>query len=367
MTGGSDMKKWGRNLFGAAALALVAFVACAGTAEADVKGSDVLGEGPAAELVAQSAYQWTGVAVTPTGRIFVCYPTWENHPDFKVAELIGGTPQPILTDAPLVNVQSVVADEEGTLWLLDAAKLPGQDADPKTAKLCRVDPATGEITKTYTFTPETILPDTYLDDVRIDNGSGFAYITDSGHGGIIALDLATGEAWRALTDIPEVRANLQSIYFPHTGLFTKMAHSDGLELSKDKAELYFSALLGDCLYAVKTAALRDRDKTVAERQKAIRWVNIHNLPTDGMVLRNGYLYMGDLADEGVWEFDVEAENTNEAGTILPLKKDFRWVNSFALAPDGSIYFTTSAINYPPEQQPPYELYRLVFPKSRTER
>lgn len=361
------MKKWGRNLFSAAALALVAFVACVGTAEADVKGSGVLDEGPVAELVAQSAYQWTGVAVTPTGRIFVCYPTWENHPDFKVAEMVGGLAQPILTDASLVNVQSVVADEEGTLWLLDAAKLPGQDADPKAAKLCRVDPATGKITRTYPFSAAVVLPDTYLNDVRVDNGRGFAYITDSGHGGIIALDLTTGEAWRALTDIPEVRANLQSIYFPHTGLFTKMAHSDGLELSKDKSELYFSALLGDCLYAVKTAALRDRDKTVAERQKAIRWVNIHNLPTDGMVLRNGYLYMGDLADEGVWEFDVEVENTDEAGTILPLKKDFRWADSFALAPDGSIYFTTSAINYPPEQQPPYELYRLVFPKSRTER
>lgn len=359
------MKKWSRNFIGAAAFLLGVWTAFFVAAEAAQGGG--FNDGPTVELVAQSAYQWTGVAVTPAGRIFVCYPTWENHPDFKVAELVGGVPQPFLQDAPLVNVQSVVADETGALWVLDAAKLPGQDADPKAAKLCRVDVASGEIMRTYAFSAAVVLPDTYLNDVRVDNGRGFAYITDSGHGGIIALDLATGEAWRALTDIPEVRANLQSIYFPHTGLFTKMAHSDGLELSKDKSELYFSALGGDCLYAVKTAALRDAKKTVPERQKAIRWVNIHNLPTDGMVLRDGCLYMGDLADEGVWEFDLEAENTNEAGTILPLKKDFRWADSFALAPDGSVYFTTSAINYPPEQQPPYELYRLVFPKGRTER
>ncbi|MFC2343437.1 MAG: L-dopachrome tautomerase-related protein [Negativicutes bacterium] len=363
---GEKMKQWSRNFIGAAAVAIGAWTAFGGAAEA-APGSGVLDDGPTAELVAQSAYQWTGVAVTPTGRIFVCYPTWENHPDFKVAEMIGGTPQPILQDALLVNVQSVVADEAGALWVLDSAKLAGKDADSTAAKLCRVDTATGEITRTYPFSAAVVLPDTYLNDVRVDNGRGFAYITDSGHGGIIVLDLTTGEAWRALTDIPEVRANLQSIYFPHTGLFTKMAHSDGLELSKDKSELYFSALGGDCLYAVKTAALRDAAQTVADRQKAIRWVNIHNLPTDGMVLRDGCLYMGDLADEGVWEFDVEVENTDEAGTILPLKKDFRWADSFALAPDGSIYFTTSAINYPPEQQPPYELYRLVFPKSRGER
>lgn len=358
------MKTWSRNFIGAAAFLMGVWTAFFDSAEAAQRGG--FNEGATVELVAQSAYQWTGVAVTPDSRIFVCYPTWENHPAFHVAEMIGGSAKPILTDAPLVNVQSVVADEAGALWVLDPAKLPGENTDPNAAKLCRVDVASGEITQTYTFSAEVVLPDTYLNDVRIDNGRGFAYITDSGHGGIIALDLSTGEAWRALTDIPEVRANLQSIYFPHTGLFTKMAHSDGLELSKDKSELYFSALGGDCLYAVKTAALRDAKKTVAERQKAIRWVNIHNLPTDGMVLRGGCLYMGDLADEGVWEFDVEAENTNEAGTILPLKKDFRWADSFALAPDGSIYFTTSAVNYPPEQQPPYELYRLVFPKGRSE-
>lgn len=359
------MNVWHKHLIGAAALFLGGWTALFGTAQAASRGG--FEDEPTAELVAQSAYQWTGVAVTPTGRLFVCYPTSENHPAFQVAEMIGGSAQPILTDAPLVNVQSVVADEMGALWVLDAAKRPGEDADSTAAKLCRVDVASGEITRTYGFSSEVVLPDTCLDDVRVDNARGFAYITDSGHGGIIALDLTTGAAWRALTDIPAVRANLKSIYFPHTGLFTSMAHSDGLELSKDKSELYFSALGGDCLYAVKTAALRDATKTVPQREKDIRWVNIQNLPTDGMVLREGCLYMGDLADEGVWEFDVEAEHTGDAGRILPLKRDFRWADSFALAPDGSIYFTTSAVNYPPEQQPPYELYRLVFPKGREER
>ena len=48
------------------------------------------------------------------------------------------------------------------------------------------------------------------------------------------------------------------------------------------------------------------------------------------------------------------------GAILNLGKDIRWADSFALASDDSIYFTTSAVNYPVEQQPPYELYRMVW-------
>ncbi|MGP1471807.1 MAG: L-dopachrome tautomerase-related protein [Schwartzia sp. (in: firmicutes)] len=360
------MNAWRKQLIGAAALVLGVGAAFFCGAEAATKGS-AFGDDPTVELVAQSAQRWTGVAVTPMARIFVSYPAGVNRAPFQVAEMVGGVPLPILMDAPLVSAESVVADETGALWVLDSGKLPGEAADPTAAKLCRIDVASGEITRTYPFSSEVVLPDTALSDVRVDPARGFAYLTDSGHGGIIALDLATGEAWRALTDIPEVQANVKSIYFPHTGLFTQLAHSDGLELSKDRAELFFSAMGGDCLYAVKTAALRDRAKSVGERQKDIRWLNINNLPTDGMVLREGTLYMGDLADEGVWAFELGMDNANEAGRILQLKKDVRWADSFALAPDGSIYFTTSATNYPPEQQPPYELCRLVFPQRQAAR
>ena len=51
---------------------------------------------------------------------------------------------------------------------------------------------------------------------------------------------------------------------------------------------------------------------------------------------------------------------DEAGAILNLGVDIRWADSFARAADNSIYFTTSAINYPVEQQPPYELYRMIW-------
>ena len=38
--------------------------------------------------VAQSGKQWTGVAVSHAGRIFVCYPRWSDDVQMSVAELV---------------------------------------------------------------------------------------------------------------------------------------------------------------------------------------------------------------------------------------------------------------------------------------
>ena len=83
-----------------------------------------------------------------------------------------------------------------------------------------------------------------------------------------------------------------------------------------------------------------------------------------MVRRKSKLYMGNLSDEGVWEFDLDESNTNEAGATMNLGIDIRWASGFALAADNSIYFTTSAINYPADQQAPYELFRMVWDKKQ---
>ena len=352
-----QLKKW---ICGA--LAGLSLLGTAVVASAKSKETVSWDAPPTLELVAQSSYQWTGVAVSPSGRIFVCFPTWGNHPDYHVGEILSGEVYPyrdLENQASFICVQSVVADETNTLWVLDNGKREGAPVDPSGAKLLMVNLTTNEIVRTYTFPADVVLPDSAMNDVRVDNKRGVAYLTDSGHGGIVVLNLASGASWRALTDIPEVRANLTAIYFP-TGLFTKLANTDGLELSEDRKELYFSSLGSDILYSVPTAALLDETLSVAQRQKQIKAINVQNVPTDGMVRRRDALYMGALSNEGIWEFFPDEPNVMEAGAILNLGKDIRWADSFALASDDSIYFTTSAVNYPVEQQPPYELYRMVW-------
>ena len=76
--------------------------------------------------------------------------------------------------------------------------------------------------------------------------------------------------------------------------------------------------------------------------------------------------MGALSSEGIWEFVVDEPNVAEAGAILNLGVDLRWADSFARAADDSLYFTTSALNYPIDKQPPYELYHMVWPEKKNQ-
>lgn len=353
-----QLKKW---ICGAlAGLSLLGAAVTVSAAKATVSWD----EPPQLTVVAKSSHQWTGVAVSPSGRIFVCFPTWGNHPDYHVGEILNGEVYPyreLEERVRFVCVQSVFADAtNNTLWVLDAGKRSKQDAASSDPTLLMVDLSHNEILRSYNLTPDVVLPDSMMADMRVDAARGAAYITDSGHGGIIVLDLNTGNAWRALTDIPEVRSRLQAIYFP-TGLFSGLADCNGLELSEDKKLLYFSSLGGDVLYSVPTAVLLNEMLSVAQREKEVKAINVQNVPTDGMVFRDDALYMGALSSEGIWEFFLDEPNVSEAGAILNLGVDIRWADSFARAADNSIYFTTSALNYPVEQQPPYELYHMVWP------
>ena len=314
---------------------------------------------PQLEEIATSSKQWTGVAVSKEGRIFVNYPTWNDYPnDYRVAELVNGQPVPYPSpeiQKDFVCVQSVVVDDANHLWILDPAKLKDVNVAKSGARLYEVDLATNRVLRVFVIPEKAALPQSYLNDVRIDRQVGRAYMTDSGVGGIVVLDLTTGDAWRALTDIPEVKANLKEIDFKSTGPNTHLSQSDGIELSADKSQLYFTALGGDILYAVPTDVLNNRALSTAERQKAIQVVNAHNVPADGMILQDGKLYMADLPEEKVWQYDLQSGK----GKDLELGKVIRWADSFAKGPDGSLYFTTSEINYPKEQREPYGLYRLT--------
>ncbi|MBQ7479140.1 MAG: hypothetical protein IJT01_09660 [Selenomonadaceae bacterium] len=44
-----------------------------------------------AEKIAGSGHQWTGIAISGMGRMFVNFPTWNDYPaDYRIAELVDG-------------------------------------------------------------------------------------------------------------------------------------------------------------------------------------------------------------------------------------------------------------------------------------
>jgi sugar lactone lactonase YvrE len=322
-------------------------------------------------LVATSEHQWTGVAVTGEGRVFVNFPRWWADVPISVGELLAdGTVAPYPderwnawtpeaeADSHFVCVQSVYADRVDRLWILDPANAWFQGVVPGGPKLVHVDPATDSIVRIYRFDGTVARPMSYLNDVRVDVDRGVAYITDSGSPGIVVLDLETGAARRTLDGVPPTRAERITLTiggreWVGPGGLSPQVHSDGIALTHDGEWLYFQPLTGRTLYRVETRYLRDPDLADAQRLRHLEAVG-ETGSSDGLIADDaGWVYLSNLELDAVRRVSPWGEVEEVAASPR-----ISWPDSFAFGADGSLYFTTSRIHEGATPTEPYAIYRL---------
>ncbi|MCU1299430.1 MAG: major royal jelly-related protein [Acidobacteriaceae bacterium] len=157
-------------------------------------------------------FQITGIAVSKTGRLFVNFPRWSDRYLNAVVEVTpDGSSRPFPDEhwnrwdlkaenasKQFVCVQSVFVDETDTLWVLDPAAPLLATIVPGGPKLVKINLKTNQVERVISFGRDVVKNGTYLNDIRFDNPRHTAYITDSGVGGIIVLDLISGKARREL-------------------------------------------------------------------------------------------------------------------------------------------------------------------------
>jgi sugar lactone lactonase YvrE len=321
-------------------------------------------EGVSLEPVASHPRQWTGVAAPRDGLIFVNFPRWSDDVPISVGELRDGTVVPWPDESwnswkpgddarrKFVAVQSVVADDEGKLWVVDTANPQFAGVVPPGPRLFRFDPGTGEVLAEYSF-PERVVPKNgYTNDVRVDLERNVAFLTDSGDGGLIVLDLDDGGSRKVLRDHPSTRA--EDLVLEIDGhRREKPVHADGIALSPDRRWVYYAALTGRTLYRIPAAALADpklSDGELAKRVERVREIGA----TDGIAFDPaGNLYLGALEELAVYRLEP-------GGRYRRLVRDPRlaWPDSFAVEADGGVLVTTSQIHLPPEERGAYELLRI---------
>ncbi|WP_052444740.1 L-dopachrome tautomerase-related protein [Flammeovirga sp. OC4] len=311
-------------------------------------------------LIAQSAEQWTGIAVSKNNRVFVNYPTWTDSITYSVAEIKDGKAYPYpsemwntkIGDFSFYAVQSVVCDSKNRLWVLDTSNKQFKGVIEGGPVLYVFDLSTDELIRSYNFPKENYFKNSYYNDVRIDIENDVAYITDSGIGGIILLDLKSGSSKRFLTGHKSVQSELDHLICDGLKWENSVA-SDGIALSPDFSELYFIALTSHTLYKIKTAVLLDENASEVDVQNAVQ--KVANIPaTDGMLFdRKGNLWLGGLETNGVNVLTKE-------GKLIHLLKDkrIRWADSFAKNLEREIFFTTSQIHLPEEKRGKYEVYKV---------
>lgn len=318
------------------------------------------------ELVADFGHQVTGVSVSETNRIFVNFPRWTEDTAISVAELKDGEVQPypdeewnawrnakkdeITPDDHWVCVQSIVADQRGSLWVLDPAAPAQAHMVSKGPKLVRIDLATDKVAQVIAFDEDAAPQGSYLNDVRFSDDGKYAYITDSGVvGALLVVDIAPGKTVRLLDGHPStqmkkglnVKVDGKELRRPD-GRGVEFS-ADGIELSKDGQYLYWQAIKGDELYRIPTAALtgpgmQGEDVSGQVEQYGTNGVN------DGLLIARGTdkMYLSSVQDNSIKVRDL-AEGPQAQARVVVQDERLRWPDTFSQGPDGTIYVTTSHI------------------------
>ena len=235
---------------------------------------------------------------------------------------------------------------------------------PNGPKLVKIDLKTNQISRVIAFDPSVAKADTYLNDVRFDLQTKTAYITDSGHGGLIVVDLTSGKAHRALDGHPSVKVEpgVQVVVDGKTLLHygkPPQFMADSLELSKDGQYVYYKAITANTLYRIKTDVLRDASAPPARVAAAVE--NFSKVfPTDGLWMdRSGTLYLSDVTHNAVTALSN--------GKLHQVVQDMRlqWPDTFSEGPDGFIYISASHINEGPNfnegkstRKTPYAVFKF---------
>jgi sugar lactone lactonase YvrE len=322
--------------------------------------------------------QFTGVALSKNGRMFVNYPRWQGPHEFDVVEVMSnGIARPYPNkdwngweknqsgSNKWVCVQAVYVDDKDQLWVVDPGAPEMESVQDDGTKLVKIDLATDRVLRIYNLT-QLAGKDSYLNDVRVDTASNTAYLAESKQGGIVVLDTESGVARMVLRKEPPVEADpshkfvIDGAELQRNGKPLK-GNADGIALSPDRQWLYFKPLSDTKLYRIRTADLRDALASGADLGKKVSDLGANFTCSDGMIFDpNGNLYLSDMEHDAIVRVTPDLKLQ-----VVAHDKRLIWPDTFAWSPDGWLYVTCSQIQNMPwshngrsARTTPYAIYKL---------
>lgn len=329
----------------------------------------------------------TGVAVSKQRRIFVTLP-YSNYSDdrhtYSVVEVMqDGSVKPYpdmewntkldksVDRNPkkhFLNVQSNTVDAANNLWLLDRGSPRGAGVIPGGAKLVKVNLATNRVEQIIVFNDAIASKKSFLNDVRVDAARRIAYVTDTGVGGVIVVNLQTGKQHRALEagSWMQVEAEapvVEGVRIPETLRKRVPPGPDGIALDSNGEWVYLQAhpWLGKNVYRIKTEILRNPALSPAKRVQYIERV-AKTVFSDGIQIDNlGRIYFTDVERNAITRLKPDG-----ALEIVVQDERIKWPDAIAFDPDGSLYFTVAQFHLRPEvtggtdrSSPPYKVFQTL--------
>lgn len=352
-------------------IALLFLASCKDGTTKDEKGyaikNDTITQ-KAIKITAFEGQQVTGVTVTDSGRIFANFPRWRKGVKNAVVEISSNQESKSYPNESwnsweigqavninkFVGIQSVVAFENN-LYVLDTRSAlfePVLDAP----RLFVFDLTTNILIHTYILSKNSYHPDSYINDLRVDKKNQKIYLTDSGHGGLVVVDLKTGVSKRILDNHKSTTAEFNTLNFDGKQWKNKI-HSDGIALDTTNNRLYYHALTGYSLYSISTDAFSLNNANLIEKE--VRFEGKTAAP-DGMIFDStGNLYFADLEKNKI-------QFRKPDGSIHTLIEGdaIKWADTFSIY-DGYLYFTNSRINEvtPDISKMSFTINKIKLPKN----
>jgi sugar lactone lactonase YvrE len=257
----------------------------------------------------------------------------------------------VMNPEGLKSVLGFEIDRNNIMWILDQGHIAGEPSGLEDEKLILWDITKNKEIKSYIFSPEdSDKTSSFLNDIVVDNDTGFAYITDSGiysdplDGGLIIYDSQGNQARRifdasSLTnDDPNFVFNMSNR--PVTKNGEMRTGANGIALTGDKKTLYWTNEASNLLYSIPTVLLRDFSLPEATLKSAVK---IMVLPsnTDGLTSdRNNNIYLTALLLNGVLKLDTTTGRISR----FVYHPEMVWPDTFAWHPDGSLYLLSNHLN-----------------------
>src|SRR3569833_520116 len=388
-------------VIGAAALAAASFPQSCPAASASSSNATLgvcpgdftlIGAG-ALEAVHESATAPTGLAVDGNLTLYLAYPRNGGQTPNIVVVATSFTDEAPWPSAAIqncsagqdaatcfINVQNVVLDSLGQMWVVDSGIPPGKSAAVAGgAKIMAFNVTTRALIRTL------VLPDNVLghgmnaNDLRVNNTAGkggFAFITDaSPSGSLVALDLATGAAVRRLANTSVVRADEgyvgscsgEPIYcWNGTRRGFCATASDGIALAS--GNLYWGVLASRRFYYVPQSILTDFSLSDDAVRAAVAVPGELGSEQAGFTADDlGRVYMLATEQNAIYYVDTQqTHKTKENNNNPPVGKDpktpsnnhnktlvrsglIQHADSAAIW-DGYLYFCTNQLNQGPSRQ-----------------
>lgn len=352
-----------------------------GAPPADTPGKPVrlpVPEGKPIELVAAlPGLLPNGVAVTPTGRIFLSLPRWAGKPTPGVIELLPdgsyhpfpggdwhgwrpGTP----ADRAFVSVRSINADQDGNLWVVDegppATALQDAEYAGVLPKIVQIDVASGKVTQIYPIDREAAPPGSNFGHMRADKH--FLYLSEPGIGSLIVIDRRTKEVHRRLANAKAAKAD-PAIIPAFAGVpiappgKVPQVHLDHIEIDAKGEKLFFMSLFGPMLYSVRIEDLTNWSLPEQELEKRVTAEGPVPPATGLRKDAKGNLYICSITD-----FAIMRRTQKRGWEIVARDPKIYLPNSPSFGPDGSLYFPVSLLPGIPDigVKGPSAIYRIKF-------